>query len=490
MRRLLLSALAASGFLIGAAYAQQPNLVAVNAQTGATYTAANTDCGKLVTFSGTANIAMTLPQPSTPAGGGSGSGYFYPGCAVYVSNLASATLTITPTSTTIDGVSPLTIAQGAGAVGLISDGTAWHKISAAGVGTPAGQNILQNSDFLFDQVNAGGSISVGTSLARAVDRWYDIYTVSSSGGSAPTTQQVALSTGLTVTAEELKLTNNSSGATSNTAGMITRVQQTIEGADVQDLNWGSTSGVPVTVSGWLKSSVSGAVIGVSLKGASTVQSYVQNCTTSTTVWTFCSFVVPAPATGTWTISAGGAGPVLSIAAQCGTTFQTTAGAWATGGPFYCTSTQTQMLATNSSTLELAAWQIQRGVVATPWVADPSSVAYTKVRRYLQTSFPLGTAAAQNAGVAGASCLNAASATSAANSLFVPLSPPLYAAPTITTYSPSATNANWYDITGSAGVTVTVDPGTAKGTTGFEIATGAGTTAAHVLCIHWLADSGI
>lgn len=355
-------------------------------------------------------------------------------------------------------------------------------------------NIIENGDFLIDQQYAGTSQTVQTSLTRSMDRWFSIYTVSSSGGSAPTTQQVAVSSGLTIPVDELKFTASGTKTTSATAGMITYTQQTIEGSDVEDLNWGQTTGgTPVTVSLWLKSSLASTNIGVALKGASTVQSYVNNCALSSVAatWTFCSFTIPAPTTGTWTNTLGNAGPVLTIAYQCGTTFQTSSpNSWQTGGPFYCTSAQSQLLATASDTLEIALVKMQRGSTATPFAVVPAAVDLTLLQRYLRTSFPLGTQPAQNGGLAGAQCMNAASATSGANSLMITLQPPLYAAPTITTYDPSASDANWRDVTGSAGVTVSVDPATAKGTTGFEITTGAGTTAAHVLCIHYLADSGI
>jgi hypothetical protein len=360
-------------------------------------------------------------------------------------------------------------------------------------------NIIENPDFLIDTVNAGASVTTGTSLARAIDRWYAIYTVSSSGGTAWTTQQVALSAGLTLTTDELKITGSATKTTSATAGMISYIQQTVEAADMEDLQWGQTAvagqqqPTPVTVSLWLKSSIASANIGVALKGASTVQSYVNNCVLSSTAstWTQCIFTIPAPTTGTWTGAVGSAGPVLTVAVQCGTTFQTTAGSWQTGGPYYCTSAQTQQLATASSTLEVAAVKMQRGTSATAFGPPPVPISQAILRRYLQTSFALGTAPANNSTYAGSQCFNAASATSGANSVMVQLSPPMYAAPTITLYSPGATGTGtFYDFTGSATVTATTDPATAKGTAGFEVATGAGTTAAHVLCVQWLADAGI
>ncbi len=110
------------------------------------------------------------------------------------------------------------------------------------------------------------------------------------------------------------------------------------------------------------------------------------------------------------------------------------------------------------------------------------------QRYLRKSFPQATAPAQNAGVAGA--VTTKNPIAAGDpSVWVSFNPPMRAAPTITTYNPSATNANWRDITATADVTVSVDPSTTKGDSGFIIAT-SGTVASlgDILAIHYLADA--
>lgn len=360
-------------------------------------------------------------------------------------------------------------------------------------------NLIENSDFSVDQVNAGASVNVATSLGRCIDRWYAIYTVSSSGGAAPTCRQVALSTGLTQTTDELKITGNSSATTSATAGMITYVQQTVEASDMEDLQWGQTAVLgqqqpaAVTVSLWLKSSIASANIGVAIKGASTVQSYVTNCPLSSTAatWTQCVFTVPAPTTGTWTTAIGSAGPVLTFAAQCGTTFQTTAGSWQTGGPFYCTSAQTQQLAVASSTLEIAAVKMQRGTSATAYGVAPYSIELNKLRRYYVSTFPTGTAVAQSAGLAGA--LESISATATANTLGLYWRFPvqMYAAPTVTAYNPAAANTNCRDITTTAtALTSSVDPDSVKSGDGVFVACVGTPAAADHYGIHLSADAGL
>lgn len=87
----------------------------VNAQTGTTYTYLDGDRGKLVTHTNGSSIAGTLPQ----AGGG---GNFVSGWYMDVQNRGAGTLTITPTTSTIDGAASLALTTSQG-VRIFSDGT-------------------------------------------------------------------------------------------------------------------------------------------------------------------------------------------------------------------------------------------------------------------------------------------------------------------------------------------------------------------------------
>lgn len=103
----------------------------VNAQTGTTYTYLTGDRAKLVTHSNAAAIAGTLPQ----AGGAFPAGWF-----IDVKNLGAGTLTITPTTSTIDGAATLVLLAGQSAH-IVSDGTN-YQISAKSGGYI---NLPQNS---------------------------------------------------------------------------------------------------------------------------------------------------------------------------------------------------------------------------------------------------------------------------------------------------------------------------------------------------------
>lgn len=84
-----------------------------NAQTGTTYTVLTTDRNKLVTHSNGSAIATTLPQ----AGAGFESGWMY-----FTHNLGAGAVTITPTTSTINGAATLVLNTGDGAA-IFSDGT-------------------------------------------------------------------------------------------------------------------------------------------------------------------------------------------------------------------------------------------------------------------------------------------------------------------------------------------------------------------------------
>jgi hypothetical protein len=115
--------------------------------------------------------------------------------------------------------------------------------------------------------------------------------------------------------------------------------------------------------------------------------------------------------------------------------------------------------------------------------------FANVRRFYRKSFSLGTAPAQNAGTAGQICLTNQIA-SGEPSVAISFDPPMNSTPTITTYNPSAANANWRDETSSSDVTVNL-PSAAKSSAAFTIA--AASTIANVgdlACVHYTADAGL
>lgn len=87
----------------------------VNAQTGTTYTVVDGDRAKLITLSNASSIAVTLPQAGA-------SNEFKSGWFADFFAKGAGTVTITPTTSTINGASSLTVPSGRG-LRIVSDGT-------------------------------------------------------------------------------------------------------------------------------------------------------------------------------------------------------------------------------------------------------------------------------------------------------------------------------------------------------------------------------
>ena len=86
--------------------------ISTNAQSSTTYTIAASDAGKIVTLCNVSPIAVSLPQAT---------GLFTTGYNLLVENVCAGLVTVTPTTSTIDGVSTMLLGQNQGAV-LISAG--------------------------------------------------------------------------------------------------------------------------------------------------------------------------------------------------------------------------------------------------------------------------------------------------------------------------------------------------------------------------------
>lgn len=153
----------------------------INAQTGTTYTVLSTDHTKLVAFSNTSAVAVTLPQAN---GAGFNAGFWWD-----AENISSGTVTITPTTSTIDGAVSVTLLTGQG-IRITSDGTNYYTqrgVTALGFETPRNLGLTASvgssaltitlTDALGNTPNGGSpvlipfrnaTIATGTPVWRAV----------------------------------------------------------------------------------------------------------------------------------------------------------------------------------------------------------------------------------------------------------------------------------------------------------------------------------
>jgi hypothetical protein len=136
------------------------SLAGVNAQTGTTYTVQASDRGKLITFSNASSVAVTLPQANTAGFDES----FY--CEF--ANIGAGVVTITPTTSTINGRANVTLFNGCG-FSVLSNGTNYfspisrvqdprNAVKAlASVGVSGGIATLKAGSFNVSSVSRSGA---------------------------------------------------------------------------------------------------------------------------------------------------------------------------------------------------------------------------------------------------------------------------------------------------------------------------------------------
>jgi len=215
------------------------------------------------------------------------------------------------------------------------------------------RNRIINGAMVFDQRNGGSSVAF-TSAAYKLDRW-----VGAVGTATGTTIQrsTTSATGFSNSA----LITIGTGA-SPVAGAVNRIYQVIEGYNISDFAWGTASASAITLSFWVRSSVTGTFSGA-LYGASTIQSYPFTYTISAAnTFEQKTIIISGPTTGTWN-STNGAGVYVNFDLGSGSTFKTSAGSWTTGTYIGVTGS-TNLCETTGATFYLTGVQLEVGDLST------------------------------------------------------------------------------------------------------------------------------
>lgn len=159
------------------------------------------------------------------------------------------------------------------------------------------------------------------------------------------------------------------------AGDLTSIRNTIEG-----YNWVHLAQRQFTVSFWVNATKTGTYC-FAIRNSGADRSYVAEYTVDTTAtWEYKTITVLAsPTAGTWDYT-NGVGAYFTWALSCGSTFQTTAGAWQTGN-FIGTSNQVNATDSTANDFRLALVKVEPGVIATPFILPDYQVELTLCQRY-------------------------------------------------------------------------------------------------------------
>ena len=228
---------------------------------------------------------------------------------------------------------------------------------------------------------------------------------------------------------------------------------------VEGYNFNYIAGVGLCLQFWHKHTKTGTYC-VAFRNENTVdRSFIREYTQAVTnTWEFASVLVDAsPSAGNWNYTTGRGLQVYFMLA-CGSTYQTTAGAWNTGN-FLGTSNQVNACDSTANNFMLAGVQLEKGSVATEFDARSFGEELELCQRYYCKTFAYATAPAQNVG-----SLNGCLTSPSVFNVFVadtrwafPVE--MRSAPTIVTFNPTQANADWRNEGNTADSTVVANTAT-------------------------------
>lgn len=349
-------------------------------------------------------------------------------------------------------------------------------------GSLSGRNRIINGAMVLDARNAGASVTP-TSSTYTLDRWQAVlsqsskYSVQQNAGSV--TPPAGFKNYLGVT---------SLSAYSVAAGDFFVLTHYIEGYNVADLGFGAAGASSVTLSFWVRSSLTGS-FGGSIQNSAQNRCYPFTYTiNAANTWEQKLITIAGDTTGTW-LSDNGRGIGIIFGLGVGSTYSGTAGAW-TGSQIFVPSGATSVVGTNGATFYITGVQLEAGSVATPFERRSYGQELALCQRYFESSYDIGTAPGTVTGThAGAVYFNhnAAGATYIVPGMTM-FAAKKRAAPTVLIYSPG---------TGASGKVQTNRSGNTDGTggtatiyaAGFSggFTEGSGTTA-NLISFHWTASA--
>jgi hypothetical protein len=256
------------------------------------------------------------------------------------------------------------------------------SIGGAGLGMGMGfRNRIINGAMVIDQRNSGAAVTLTSGGDFVTDR----FIAYEDTDGTMTGQQVLKSANSgnapTGFSSSLLFTTGTADA-SLAAAQFVVINQNIEGLNVSDLDWGTANASTITLSFYVKSSLTGT-FGGSLRNSTGSRSYPFSYSIPTAnTWTQISITIAGDTSGTW-LTTNGIGIRLIFSLGAGATFSGTAGAWVAAN-YYSVTSAVSVVGTASATFYITGVQLEKGSTATSFDYRPYGTELALCQRYYQT----------------------------------------------------------------------------------------------------------
>ena len=238
------------------------------------------------------------------------------------------------------------------------------------------KNRIINGDMRIDQRNAGASVTQTAANLYGLDRWTfygaqaSKFTVQQNAGSVTPPDGFTNYLGVT-----------SSSAYSVGSGEFFILRQKIEGYNIADLGWGTANAKTVTLSFWVRSSLTGT-FGGSLMNNAENRAYPFTYTISAAnTWEQKTITIAGDTSGTW-LTTNSIGMTVIYGLGVSSTLSGTSGAWA-GTTYWSATGATSVVGTNGATWYVTGVQLEQNTSATPFERRLYNQELANCQRYYE-----------------------------------------------------------------------------------------------------------